>query len=51
VESAGKIDLDSVVSSYGIQVRRATPGATKLAVSQNLNKTQRNLLGCIGSRK
>jgi len=51
VESAGKIDLDSVVSLYGIQVQRAAPGATKLALSHNLNKSQRNLLGCIGNRK
>ena len=48
VTSAGKIDLDLAVSSYGIQVQRAAPGATRLAVSPNLSKTQRRLLGCIG---
>lgn len=48
VTSAGKIDLDSAVSSYGIQVQRTTPGATRLAVSPNLSKTQQRLLGCIG---
>ena len=48
VTSAGKIDLDSAVSSYGIQVQRAAPGATRLAVSPNLSKTQQRLLGCIG---
>ena len=53
VESAGTIDLDSVVSSYGIQVQHAAPGvnATKLAVSHNLNKPQRTLLGCIDNGK
>jgi hypothetical protein len=51
IESAGKFDLDAVVSSYGIQVQRAAPGKTKLVVSHNLSKGQRNLLGCIRSRK
>ena len=53
VESVGKIDLDAVVSSYGIQVQRAAPGAnaTKLAVRLHLDKTQRKLLGCIGYRR
>ena len=51
VESAGKIDLDSVISSFGIQVQRAGPGPTKLAVSRSLNKTERNLLRCIGEGK
>jgi hypothetical protein len=51
VESAGKFDLEAVVSSYGIQVLRAAPGGTRLAVNRNLDKTQRNLLGCIRNRK
>jgi hypothetical protein len=51
VESAGKFDLDAVVSSYGIQVLRTAPGGTRLAVNRNLDKTQRNLLSCIRNRK
>ncbi len=51
VEGAGKFDLEAVVSSYGIQVLRAAPGGTRLAVNRNLDKTQRNLLGCIRNRK
>lgn len=50
VESAGKIDLDSVISAYGIQVRRASSG-TKLVVGHDLNKEQHSLLRCIGYRK
>jgi predicted metalloprotease with PDZ domain len=52
VESAGKIELDSVVAPYGIQVQHASPGAnaTKLVISHNLNKVQRKLLGCIGNK-
>jgi predicted metalloprotease with PDZ domain len=49
VESTGNIDLDAALSTYGIQVQRE--GATKLAVSRNLSKSQRSLLGCIGFRK
>ncbi len=53
IESAGKIDLDSVVSAYGIQVQPGTLGAngTKLVVGRDLSKEQRKFLGCIGYRK
>jgi predicted metalloprotease with PDZ domain len=47
VESAGKIDLDSVLSAYGIQLRRGSSG-TKLTVRRDLSKEQRKLLKCIG---
>jgi len=50
VESAGKIDLDSVLSAYGIQVQRGSSG-TKLVVGRDLSKEQRTLLRCIGYRK
>ena len=48
VESAGKIDLDSALSAYGIQLRRMSSG-TKLTVRRDLSKEQRKLLKCIGS--
>jgi predicted metalloprotease with PDZ domain len=52
VESAGKIDLDALLSAYGIQVQRGNAGteATKLSPAHDLNKVQRKLLGCIGYR-
>ena len=50
VESTGKIDLDALLSAYGIQVQRGNAGteATKLSPAHDLNKVQRKLLGCIG---
>jgi predicted metalloprotease with PDZ domain len=50
IESAGNIDLDSLVSAYGIQVQRGGSGTT-LVVARELNKTQQKLLGCVGYRK
>jgi len=50
VESAGKINLDSEVSAYGIRVQRGGSG-TKLVPGRDLNKAQRKLLGCIGYRR
>jgi len=50
VESAGKIDLDPVISAYGMQLRAESSGM-KLVVGPDLNKEQRKLLGCIGYRK
>jgi hypothetical protein len=51
VESAGGIDLDSVVAAYGIQVQRGGQGAnTKLVIRRDPDKAQRQLLGCIGYR-
>ncbi|MGZ8843061.1 MAG: M61 family metallopeptidase [Pyrinomonadaceae bacterium] len=53
IESARKLDLDSVVSAYGIQVQRGRLGAnrTKLVVGRDLSKEQLKFLGCIGYRK
>lgn len=53
IESAGKFDLEPVVSPYGLQVQRGTSGAntTKLVVRHNLNKEQRILFDCIGNRE
>jgi hypothetical protein len=50
VESAGKINLDSEVSAYGIRVQRGGSG-TRLVPGRDLNKAQRKLLGCIGYRR
>lgn len=50
VESAVKINLDSAVSAYGIQVQRGGSG-TRLAVGRGPNKAQQKLLGCIGYRR
>jgi hypothetical protein len=50
VQSTGKIDLDSALSTYGMQVQREG-SRTKLVVSRNLSKSQRSLLGCIGFQK
>ena len=50
VESAGNLDLDSVISAYGIQLQRGSSG-TKLVVGRDLSKEQRTLLRCIGYRK
>ena len=49
VESAGKIDLGSVVSAYGIQVQRGSK--TKLVVARDLSKEQQKSLDCIRYRK
>lgn len=53
IESAGKIDPDSVVSAYGIHVQRGPFGAnaTKLMVRRDVSSEQRKRLGCIGFRK
>jgi predicted metalloprotease with PDZ domain len=50
IENAGKIELDSAVSTYGVQVERGNTG-TRLAVSREPNKAQRKLLRCIGYRR
>jgi predicted metalloprotease with PDZ domain len=51
VESAGQIDLDSMVLPYGIHVVRAPAGQTSLAIGNNLDTRQRTLLSCIGYKK
>ena len=50
VESAGKINLDSQVSAYGIRVQGGGSG-TRLIPGRDLNKGQRKLLGCLGYRR
>jgi len=52
VESAGRINLQTVLMSYGLQLR---PGvrkvqASKIVAGNDLNKAQRNALRCIGYR-
>src|SRR5687768_13397759 len=49
VESAAKINLEPVISPFGIQLQRGAPGS-KLAVTQILDQEQRKLLGCLRSR-
>jgi predicted metalloprotease with PDZ domain len=53
VESTGRISLDQMFATYGIQLRRGTPGTgpTKFSVGRDLSKSQLKLLGCIGYRK
>jgi predicted metalloprotease with PDZ domain len=50
IEGAGKIDLDSAFSAYGIQVQTGSSG-TKLIVNRDPSSGQRKLLGCIGYRR
>jgi predicted metalloprotease with PDZ domain len=50
VESAGKINLDSQVSAFGIRVQGGGSG-TRLIPGRDLNKGQRKLLGCLGYRR
>ena len=50
VESAGKINLDSEVSVYGIRVQSGG-SETRLVPGRDLNKAQQKLLGCIGYRQ
>ena len=51
VESAAKIDLETFLPAYGIQVGSSGSRATELIPGLDLNKSQRKLLGCIGYRK
>jgi predicted metalloprotease with PDZ domain len=50
VETAGNIDLESIISAYGIEFQRGGSG-TRLVVAKDPTKTQRDLLGCIGYRR
>jgi len=50
VESAATIDLEGILTGYGIQVR-SSGSRTELIPGHDLNETQRKLLGCIGYRK
>jgi len=51
VENAGKLSLDAALSTYGIEIRQESAGATKLVVSRNPTESQRKLLSCIGYKK
>lgn len=53
VEGTDKINLDTFLPSYGFHVQRGSHvnKATRLAVVQDLSKTQRRLLGCLGYKK
>jgi hypothetical protein len=51
VESAGKINLETILTAYGIQTGTSGTGATQFIPARNPDKTQRNLLGCIGYRR
>jgi predicted metalloprotease with PDZ domain len=50
VAGTEKLELDSALSAYGIQVQRGSSG-TKLVVARDLNGAQRKLLECIGYRR
>lgn len=52
VEVAGRINLQPVLSSYGLQLqpRGARGQVTKLVVANDLNKVQRKVLRCMGYR-
>lgn len=51
VERAGKINLEPILTAYGIQTGTSGTGATRFIPARDPDKTQRNLLGCIGYRK
>jgi predicted metalloprotease with PDZ domain len=53
IESAGEINLEKLLPTYGFQVWRGVSGTstTKLGIGPSLRKPQRKLLGCIGSGK
>ncbi len=52
VETAGRINLQPVLSSYGLQLRPggARGQGTKLVVANELNSVQRKALRCLGYR-
>ncbi|MDQ2975372.1 MAG: hypothetical protein M3R69_08175 [Acidobacteriota bacterium] len=49
VLSAGKFNLGSVLSLYGLRIEQGAPGAraTRLAVASDISKPQRELLRCL----
>lgn len=49
VLSAGKINLESVLSLYGLRIEQGAPGvkATRLAVASDISEPQRRLLRCL----
>jgi predicted metalloprotease with PDZ domain len=53
VETATMINLEPIVSAYGIVIKEATSATdtTQFSLARDLNKTQRALLGCLGYRK
>jgi len=50
VESAAKIDLNAILSAYGIQAGTSASGTTRFAVIRELTSTQ-SLLRCVGYRR
>jgi len=49
VETAGRINLQPILSSYGLQLRPGALGqVTKLVLANNLNNVQRKALRCLG---
>ena len=51
VETAAKLDLNAILTAYGIQAGTSGSGSTKFISIRNLSKTQQSLLGCVGYRK
>jgi predicted metalloprotease with PDZ domain len=51
LETTSMINLDRTLSAYGIVLEATSAGAAKLSAAQQLSKSQRKLLGCLGYRK
>ena len=51
VETAAKLDLNAILTAYGIQAGTSGSGSTKFIPIRNLSKTQQGLLGCVGYRR
>ncbi len=53
IETAGRINLDATLSSYGMKLQEETGGTgpTRLVVLPELTKAHQRLLGCIGYKK
>ncbi|MEP6819551.1 MAG: hypothetical protein ABJA18_08460 [bacterium] len=51
VERPAKIDLNAMLTSYGIQLGTSGSGGTKFILLRDLSKTQRDVLRCVGYRK
>jgi len=53
VETATMINLEPILSAYGIVIKEGASATTttQLSLARDLNKTQRTLLGCLGYRK
>ena len=51
IEGRGPIDLTSILAPYGILAFPSETKGTNLRIADNLTKTQRNTLRCIGHRR